>query len=461
VHLYLVFSLKGALPARRGRLVWICLALLVLGAALVLARFSAVRVYPGTAATVVTVDFLLPMRPESLEKRLEVTPEIPGTEVRCRAEWADARTAVLKLEQKGRPAGQLLTFRIKKAPTVIPLLSKTVRGAVRPPAPLTVAGGPSPETVPSRGPVVIEFSTPVDRKSLQSHVALPAPGRLRPHTGIAGNRRYTDYSRWLYVPARPLEHGTAYRIILEPGLRSMGGTVLGQQQEIRFVTAAEPRVADSRPGNGEKGVPLYPVLEFTLDREVEKASVRLTDLTEGSAVQGAGRVKGKAVTFHPARALMPGTSHRAVLRAVLKDGEVLENYECTFTTADLGDRYWVDVTLGRKHTVTVYRGRQMVRHMPASGGRPDSPTPTGCFYTQDRGYSFWSARFGEGATYWVRLVGQVLIHSVPKDSSWRTKEDEHAKLGLPASHGCIRLDEEDARWFFENIPRGTPVFIHS
>lgn len=98
--------------------------------------------------------------------------------------------------------------------------------------------------------------------------------------------------------------------------------------------------------------------------------------------------------------------------------------------------------------------------LPASGGKSETPTPLGDFYTQDRGQSFWSPRFGEGATYWVRLVGQVLVHSVPRDSQWRIKEDEHAKLGLPASHGCIRLSEEDAKWFYENIPTGTLVIIH-
>jgi len=98
--------------------------------------------------------------------------------------------------------------------------------------------------------------------------------------------------------------------------------------------------------------------------------------------------------------------------------------------------------------------------MLASGGRAETPTPLGFFHTQDRGSSFWSPRFGEGATFWVRLAGQILIHSVPRDDRWEIKKDEHKKLGLPASHGCIRLSEEDAKWVYQNIPRGTLVIIH-
>lgn len=220
------------------------------------------------------------------------------------------------------------------------------------------------------------------------------------------------------------------------------------------------RVTGTSPANGGKRVPLYGTVQFNLNREISKASVRVTVAPEETGVPGNVTVSREKVVFRPDNAFLPDTTYRAVLQAEPEYDESLYEYELSFSTVNMGERYWVEVKLGEKHTMTVYRGRERVRHMPVSGGRPESPTPTGFFYTGDRGYSFWSRRFGEGATYWVRLVGQVLVHSVPKDSTWKTKEEEHEKLGLPASHGCIRLDEKDARWFFENIPRGTPVIIH-
>jgi lipoprotein-anchoring transpeptidase ErfK/SrfK len=39
-------------------------------------------------------------------------------------------------------------------------------------------------------------------------------------------------------------------------------------------------------------------------------------------------------------------------------------------------------------------------------------------------------------------------------------EEEAEKLGQPASHGCIRLKVEDAKWVYDNIPEKTEVFIH-
>lgn len=33
-------------------------------------------------------------------------------------------------------------------------------------------------------------------------------------------------------------------------------------------------------------------------------------------------------------------------------------------------------------------------------------------------------------------------------------------MGLPATHGCVRLTPEDAGRFYKNIPDGTVVIIH-
>lgn len=220
-----------------------------------------------------------------------------------------------------------------------------------------------------------------------------------------------------------------------------------------------PEVTATSPANGETGVPLYRSVEVTLDREVASVELRVVKNQDRTPVPGKTSVNGTSVIFEPARVFMPGTAYTVILRAETAEHVKMED-RFSFTTVYMGQQLWVEVELGKRHFVTVYKGSSVIRRMPASGGLPQSPTPTGYFYTRDRGYSFWSPRFGEGATYWVRLAGQILIHSVPRDSRWRTKEEEHAKLGLPASHGCIRLSERDARWFFEHVPGGTLVIIH-
>jgi lipoprotein-anchoring transpeptidase ErfK/SrfK len=225
-------------------------------------------------------------------------------------------------------------------------------------------------------------------------------------------------------------------------------------------TADKPKLISTDPADGDCSVPQYRTIDFIFNEEIASASVKIVSLREGVRVSGKTEIKQENVTFQPSYAFLPDSSYEVFIKAESAEHVITDEYKLSFTTVGVNSEYWVDVKLGEKHTVTVYKGTEKVRHMPASGGRPDSPTPLGQYYSQDRGYCFWSARFGEGASYWVRLVGQVLIHSVPKDSQWRTKEEEHAKLGLPASHGCIRLDEKDAKWFYENISGGTLVIIH-
>ena len=66
---------------------------------------------------------------------------------------------------------------------------------------------------------------------------------------------------------------------------------------------------------------------------------------------------------------------------------------------------------------------------------------------------------GEGGYYWTQFQGNYLFHSVPFDKDKKIEAAEAAKLGTPASHGCVRLSIDDAKWIYDHIPRGTEVTI--
>lgn len=122
---------------------------------------------------------------------------------------------------------------------------------------------------------------------------------------------------------------------------------------------------------------------------------------------------------------------------------------------------WVEVSLKEEgHKVIVREDNEVIREMICSGGTPDEPTVLGTFTLQNRGEWFYSERFKEGATHWVRITEQYLFHGIPRTKDWEIIQEEQDKLGGPASHGCIRLGEEDAKWFYDNVPDGTTVVIH-
>lgn len=57
---------------------------------------------------------------------------------------------------------------------------------------------------------------------------------------------------------------------------------------------------------------------------------------------------------------------------------------------------------------------------------------------------------GELGRYKLDLGDGYLLHGTPNE----------ATIGRAATHGCIRLRDEDITWLYENIPLGTRVFIY-
>lgn len=113
-----------------------------------------------------------------------------------------------------------------------------------------------------------------------------------------------------------------------------------------------------------------------------------------------------------------------------------------------------------KQRVDVFDAKgRTVKTFVCSSGKSGSETPTGTFTVSDRGKSFYNPDLKEGAYYWTRFYGAYLFHSLPFDKDYRMEPEEAEKLGEPASHGCIRLPVEDAKWIYDNIPKGTKVVI--
>jgi len=129
-------------------------------------------------------------------------------------------------------------------------------------------------------------------------------------------------------------------------------------------------------------------------------------------------------------------------------------------TVELDEKYGVIVKLSQQK-VFIYENNELIKTFLCSSGLDENNyyTPKGLYRIGERGDSFFSSKYGQGAYHWVRFNNNYLFHSVPFDENRQIIEEEAAKLGQKASHGCIRLSLEDAQWFYNNIPKGTPVII--
>ena len=143
-----------------------------------------------------------------------------------------------------------------------------------------------------------------------------------------------------------------------------------------------------------------------------------------------------------------------------KTSTVVANKTQTSASDNYTNNYKVIVKIGNE-TVDIYENNNLIKEMSCSTGTNEDPTPIGTYYTGSKGYSFFSNKYNEGAYYWTSFLGNYLFHSIPFDSNGNIINSEAQKLGSRASHGCVRLSMENAKWFYDTIPENTSVIVEN
>lgn len=125
----------------------------------------------------------------------------------------------------------------------------------------------------------------------------------------------------------------------------------------------------------------------------------------------------------------------------------------------------VDVT----NQVTTVYGRDengnytdIVRQMICSTGKEATPSDVGDWVLTGRKarWCFFSL-YGSYAQYWTKINDSIAFHSViyAEVDYDAMKVTSYKRLGSRASHGCIRLLVEDAKWVYDNVGEGVTVTI--
>ena len=104
----------------------------------------------------------------------------------------------------------------------------------------------------------------------------------------------------------------------------------------------------------------------------------------------------------------------------------------------------------------------VVRKMICSTGTKKFPSDVGDWVTNGRRAKWcYFPKWGGYARYWTRINSGIAFHSVCYNAvdNKAMSTSSYKALGNRASHGCIRLLVEDAKWVYENIRAGTTVHI--
>ena len=120
---------------------------------------------------------------------------------------------------------------------------------------------------------------------------------------------------------------------------------------------------------------------------------------------------------------------------------------------------WLILVDTSRCLTSIYTGSRgnwsLNRRYVCSTGKAGTPTVLGEYQVYGKGYSF-----GHGYTcyYYTQFYGDYLFHSSPYYVNSNQVMDP--TMGVPSSAGCVRLEIQNAKWIYDNIPYGTKVVTY-
>lgn len=98
----------------------------------------------------------------------------------------------------------------------------------------------------------------------------------------------------------------------------------------------------------------------------------------------------------------------------------------------------------------------LIKLIRCTSGASNTPTVKGSFTVGSKGMVFGD---GYSCWYWTQFYKDYLFHSV----LYYPGSQSHimdGRIGINASHGCVRLELQNAKWIYDNIPSGSRVIIY-
>lgn len=114
------------------------------------------------------------------------------------------------------------------------------------------------------------------------------------------------------------------------------------------------------------------------------------------------------------------------------------------------------------HKVSIYRRSGGIwcplKKVYCGDGKASTPTIEGSFSVGIRMLYFDSG--SARCWYATQFCGNYLFHSVLYYQNSSPSSVMDGRVGVGVSHGCVRLQIDNARWIYNNIPRGTRVIVY-
>ncbi|MGH3549032.1 MAG: L,D-transpeptidase [Pseudonocardiaceae bacterium] len=285
--------------------------------------------------------------------------------------------------------------------------------------------------------------------SLASPQGTPVAGQLQP-----------DSTTW--KTTEPLGYGKTYTI----HANAVGDDNRQVSSTSTFTTIAPRTLAfpSINPLNGETvGVGQPVSVYFDEPIRDRQAAENTITVTTDPPVEGAFYwFSSKEVHWRPEQFWEPGTHVTVDIHDYGKDfGNGVYGEQDRTSHFTIGDAFIARAD-GAAHQMTVEVNGQLVRTMPISMGKPNTPSAKGVHVVTERNATkvMDSTTFGLALdapggyiakVKWATRISNSgeFVHSAP----WSVAQQGNSNV----SHGCINLSPDNAKWFFDNVKKGDVV----
>ncbi len=119
---------------------------------------------------------------------------------------------------------------------------------------------------------------------------------------------------------------------------------------------------------------------------------------------------------------------------------------------------YIDIDLTHQ-VMSIFKDGLRQGSYKVSSGKRGMETPTGTFKILSKGRRPWSAHYGLYMPWYMGFTTRGHgIHELPEWPSGYKEGANH--LGIPVSHGCVRLGVGPAKLIYDFSDKGTPVVVH-
>jgi len=131
----------------------------------------------------------------------------------------------------------------------------------------------------------------------------------------------------------------------------------------------------------------------------------------------------------------------------------------TYTRAKILEGKYIDINLSAQ-IMSIFENGILLDSYIISSGKRGMETPSGTHAIANKFPRAWSKKYGLYMPYWMAITpsGSYGIHELPE---WPGGYKEGAAhLGIPVSHGCVRLGIGPAKRVYDWAEIGTPVVVY-